>query len=97
MGGQADTVAAYLREHHRSEARFEEAVAVAVHALEAGTAGQAHRRTRRSAQPANGRRAAAARQARSKWPCSSGIDPRRCFRRITGPALERLLLLTPSS
>ena len=40
MGGQADTVAESLHQHHNPDASLQEAVAVAVRALEAGTAGQ---------------------------------------------------------
>ena len=94
MGGQADTVAQHLRENHDAGASLATAVAVAVHALEAGTAGQVLP-TPGAGQPANtapnnGERRLTA--GTLEVAVLERIRPRRCFRRITGSHLERLLL-----
>src|ERR1700712_4066212 len=87
MGGQAETVTAYLREHHRPEASFEEAVAVAVHALEAGTVTPPT--TGPGAQPASAERRLSA--SMLEVAVLDRGKTRRCFRRIPVPVLERLL------
>src|ERR1700712_934115 len=87
MGGQAETVASYLREHHRPEASFEEAVAVAVHALEAGTVTPPT--TGPGAQPAGTERRLSA--SMLEVAVLDRGKTRRCFRRIPVPILERLL------
>jgi proteasome alpha subunit len=89
MGGQADTVAQHLREHHRAGFTLEAAVAVAVHALEAGTAGQVLP-TPGAGQPANtGERRLTA--GALEVAVLERSRPRRCFRRINGSQLERLM------
>jgi proteasome alpha subunit len=80
MGGQADAVAQSLREHHRPDASLPDALAVAVRALEAGTAGQ---------QNGGGERRLAANTL--EVAVLERSRPRRCFRRITGAALTRLM------
>jgi proteasome alpha subunit len=80
MGGQADTVAQSLREHHRSDAPLTEALAAAVRALEAGTAGQPNGGAERKLSASTLEVAVLERDR-----------PRRCFRRITGAALSALL------
>jgi proteasome alpha subunit len=87
MGGQAETVASYLREHHRPEASFEEAVAVAVHALEAGTVTPPT--TGPGAKPAGAERRLSA--SMLEVAVLDRGKQRRCFRRIPVPVLERLL------
>jgi proteasome alpha subunit len=89
MGGQADTVAESLAQHHNPNAALNAAVAVAVTALEAGTAGQAAS-SAGAGQPANGgeRRLSA---ATLEVAVLERDRPRRCFRRITGRALEDLI------
>jgi proteasome alpha subunit len=89
MGGQADTVAESLRQHHNPNASLQETVAVAVRALEAGTAGQAPPNAA-VGQAANGgeRRLAA---GTLEVAVLERDRPRRCFRRITGRALDDLL------
>jgi proteasome alpha subunit len=93
MGGQADTVAQHLRDNHDPDASLAAAVAVAVHALEAGTAGQVLP-TPGAGQPANtapnnGERRLSA--STLEVAVLERSRPRRCFRRISGPHLERLL------
>jgi proteasome alpha subunit len=89
MGGQADTVAEHLHENHNPDAALKDAVAVAVRALEAGTAGQVLPPPG-AGQPANPceRRLSA---ASLEVAVLERDRPRRCFRRITGTALEQLL------
>jgi proteasome alpha subunit len=87
MGGQAETVAQHLREHHRPEATLEEAVAVAVHALEAGTVTPPT--TGPGAQPAGAERRLTA--GMLEVAVLDRGKTRRCFRRIPVPVLERLL------
>jgi proteasome alpha subunit len=94
MGGQADTVAQHLRDNHDPNASLAAAVAVAVHALEAGTAGQVLP-TPGAGQPANtapnnGERRLTA--GTLEVAVLERSRPRRCFRRISGAHLERLLL-----
>jgi proteasome alpha subunit len=90
MGGQADTVAQHLRDNHAADASLAAAVAVAVHALEAGTAGQVLP-TPGAGQPANnGERRLAA--GSLEVAVLERSRPRRCFRRITGAHLDRLLI-----
>ena len=94
MGGQADTVAQHLREHHRPGRSLEAALAVAVDALEAGTAGQVLP-TPGAGQPAN----AGERRLSASSLEVAVLDrsrTRRCFRRITNANLERLLAGTAS-
>ncbi len=95
MGGQADTVAESLHQHHNPDASLSEAVAAAVRALEAGTAGQAPPNAA-VGQPVNGgeRRLSA---ATLEVAVLERDRPRRCFRRITGRALEDLLQQTPAA
>ncbi len=88
MGGQADTVAQHLREHHDPNAGLEAAVAVAVHALEAGTVGQAALLPAAPA-GANGERRLTA--TTLEVAVLDRSRTRRCFRRITDAQLERLL------
>ena len=89
MGGQADTVAQHLRDNHHADASLAAAVAVAVHALEAGTAGQILP-TPGAGQPANnGERRLSA--GSLEVAILERGRPRRCFRRITGTHLDRLL------
>jgi proteasome alpha subunit len=89
MGGQADTVAESLQQHHNPDASLQDAVAVAVHALEAGHTGQTPP-PGAVGSPANGgeRRLTA---ATLEVAVLERGRPRRCFRRITGQALEELL------
>jgi len=94
MGGQADTVAESLQQHHNPDATLQDAVAVAVRALEAGTAGQVLPAPG-AGQPANnGERRLTA--STLEVAVLERDRPRRCFRRITGPALEELLAGTPA-
>ena len=89
MGGQADTVAQHLRDNHHADASLAAAVAVAVRALEAGTAGQILP-TPGAGQPANnGERRLSA--GSLEVAILERGRPRRCFRRITGTHLDRLL------
>jgi proteasome alpha subunit len=89
MGGQADTVATHLREHHQEGASLQSAVGVAIRALEAGTAGQVLP-TPGAGQPANnGERRLSA--GMLEVAVLDRTRPRRCFRRISGTHLERLL------
>jgi proteasome alpha subunit len=89
MGGQADAVAASLREHHQPDASLQAAVGVAVRALEAGTASQAPQ-TPVGGHPVNGveRRLS---EGTLEVAVLDRTRPRRCFRRITGARLGRLL------
>jgi proteasome alpha subunit len=80
MGGQADTVAQSLRDHHRENASLADAVGVAVRALQAGTTGQGNGAGERRLSAATLEVAVLERQR-----------PRRCFRRITGRQLTSLL------
>ncbi len=94
MGGQADTVAQHLRDNHRPDLSLEAAVAVAVHALEAGTAGQLLP-TPGAGQPANtGERRLSA--GSLEVAVLDRSRTRRCFRRITNSHLERLLSGEPA-
>ena len=79
MGGQAETVAQSLREHHVAGASLADAVAVAVRALEAGTVGQ------------NGGAERKLGTGTLEVAVLERQKARRCFRRVTGPALDRLL------
>ncbi len=94
MGGQADTVAESLRQHHNPDASLELTVAVAVRALEAGTAGQLLP-TPGAGQPSNaGERRLTA--ATLEVAVLERDRPRRCFQRITGAALDQLLEAQPA-
>ncbi len=94
MGGQADTVAESLAQHHHPDASLKDAVAVAVKALEAGTAGQVLPAPG-AGQPANdGERRLTA--STLEVAVLERDRPRRCFRRITGRALEDLLAGNPA-
>jgi proteasome alpha subunit len=92
MGGQADTVAQHLRDNHREGLSLGAAIGVAVHALEAGTAGQVLP-TPGAGQPANtngnGERRLTA--GTLEVAILERSRPRRTFRRIVGPHLDRLL------
>ncbi len=90
MGGQAETVTQYLRDHHQPDASLEAVVAVAIHALEAGTAGQAGPTVPGGpTPPSNGERRLTA--AQLEVAVLDRSRPRRCFRRIGEPFLERIL------
>jgi proteasome alpha subunit len=89
MGGQAETVTQHLRDHHRPDASFEEAVAVAVHALEAGTATPPAAGPAGAQPPGNGLRRLSATQL--EVAVLDRSKPRRTFRRIPVPVLERIL------
>jgi proteasome alpha subunit len=95
MGGQADTVAEHLAQHHKADASLQDAVAVAVRALEAGTAGQA------LPPPGAGQPASAGERRLSAATLEVAVlerdRPRRCFRRITGHAVEQLLATRPTA
>jgi proteasome alpha subunit len=94
MGGQADTVAESLQQHHNADAALKDAVAVAVRALEAGTAGQVLPAPG-AGQPANnGERRLTA--GTLEVAVLERDRPRRCFRRITGRALDDLLASQPA-
>jgi proteasome alpha subunit len=94
MGGQADTVAESLHQHHTPDAPLKDAVAVAVRALEAGTAGQVLPAPG-AGQPANnGERRLTA--STLEVAVLERDRPRRCFRRITGSALDELLAGSPA-
>jgi len=90
MGGQAETVTQYLRDHHEANLSLEAAVGIAIHALEAGTAGQA-------GPPAPGAPTPPPNGERRLTPAMLEVAvldrsrPRRCFRRISEPFLERVL------
>jgi proteasome alpha subunit len=81
MGGSTDPIHAALKESYTENAGLEDAVGIAVKALEAGTA-------------TNGSGSA---EQRTLGPSTLEVAvldqsrPRRAFRRITGPALESLL------
>jgi proteasome alpha subunit len=89
MGGQADTVAESLHQHHNPDASLQEAVAVAVRALEAGTAGQPAPNAAVGLAVNGGERRLAA--GTLEVAVLERDRPRRCFRRITGRALDDLL------
>jgi proteasome alpha subunit len=89
MGGQADTVAESLHQHHNPNASLQEAVAVAVRALEAGTAGQPAPNAAVGQAVNGGERRLAA--GTLEVAVLERDRPRRCFRRITGRALDDLL------
>jgi proteasome alpha subunit len=89
MGGQADTVAESLHQHHNPDASLQEAVAVAVRALEAGTAGQPAPNAAVGQAVNGGERRLAA--GTLEVAVLERDRPRRCFRRITGRALDDLL------
>jgi proteasome alpha subunit len=89
MGGQADAVAESLHQHHNPDATLKEAVAVAVQALEAGTAGQTAAPGAVGASANGGEKRLSA--ASLEVAVLERGRPRRCFRRITGRALEDLL------
>jgi proteasome alpha subunit len=89
MGGQADTVAESLHQHHNPDASLQEAVAVAVRALEAGTAGQQAPNAAVGQAVNGGERRLAA--GTLEVAVLERDRPRRCFRRITGRALDDLL------
>jgi proteasome alpha subunit len=89
MGGQADTVAESLHQHHDPNASLHDAVAVAVRALEAGTAGQPPPNAS-VGQAVNGRERRLAAPT-LEVAVLERDRPRRCFRRITGKALDEIL------
>jgi proteasome alpha subunit len=89
MGGQAETVTQHLRDNHRPDASFEEAVAVAVHALEAGTATPPAAGPAGTQAPGSGLRRLSATQL--EVAVLDRSKPRRTFRRIPVPVLERIL------
>jgi proteasome alpha subunit len=94
MGGQADAVAESLHQHHNPNAALKDAVAVAVRALEAGTASPAAPNASGNPGTNGGERRLTA--ATLEVAVLERDRPRRCFRRITGKALEDLLRQSPS-
>jgi proteasome alpha subunit len=78
MGGQAETITSHLREHHQASASLAEAVRAALGALQAGAGSNA-----------GGERTLTADSL--EVAVLDRTRPRRLFKRLTGPALERLL------